>query len=38
MCDVAKHEKYKLEIEEAMVHMMAPTTKHTKFAAYEDPA
>jgi hypothetical protein len=32
---VAKHEKHKLEIEEAMVHIMAPTTKQTKFAAYE---
>jgi hypothetical protein len=33
--DVAKHEKHKLDIEEAMVHIMAPTTKQTKFAAYE---
>jgi hypothetical protein len=38
MCDVVKHEKHKLEIEEAMVHIMAPTTKQTKFAAYEAPA
>jgi hypothetical protein len=38
MCDVAKHEKHKLEIEEAMVHIMAPTTKQTKFDAYEHPA
>jgi hypothetical protein len=38
LCDVAKHEKQKLEILEAMVHIMAPTTKQTKFAAYEAPA
>jgi hypothetical protein len=38
LCDVAKHEKQKLEIREAMVHIMAPTTKQTKFAAYEAPA
>jgi hypothetical protein len=38
MCDVAKHEKHKLESEKAMVHIMAPTTKQTKFAAYEAPA
>jgi hypothetical protein len=35
MCDVVKDEIHKLEIEEAMVHIMAPTTKQTKFAAYE---
>jgi hypothetical protein len=38
LCDVAKHEKQKLEIREAMVHIMAPTTKQSKFAAYEAPA
>jgi hypothetical protein len=38
MCDVAKYEKHKLEIEEAMAHIMAPTTKQTKLAAYEAPA
>jgi acetyl-CoA acetyltransferase len=38
MRDVAKREKHKLEIQEAMVHIMAPTTKHTKFADYEVPA
>jgi hypothetical protein len=37
MCDVAKHGKHKLEIDEAMVHIMAPTTKQMKFAAYEAP-
>jgi hypothetical protein len=35
MCDVAKHERHKLEIEEAMVQITTPTTKQTKFAAYE---
>jgi hypothetical protein len=38
LCDVAKHKKQKLEIREAMVHIMAPTTNQTKFAAYEAPA
>jgi hypothetical protein len=38
LCDVAKHEKQKLEILEAMVHIMAPTTKQSKFAAYEATA
>jgi hypothetical protein len=38
LCDVVKHEKQKLEIREAMVHIMAPATKQTKFAAYEAPA
>jgi hypothetical protein len=38
MCDVAKHEKHKLEIEEAMVHIMAPTTKKTTFADSDAPA
>jgi hypothetical protein len=28
----------KLVVLEAMVHIMAPATKQTKFAAYEDPA
>jgi hypothetical protein len=36
--DVVKHEKQKLEIREAMVHIMALTTKQSKFAAYEAPA
>jgi hypothetical protein len=38
MCDVAKHDKHKLMVPEAMVHIMAPATKQTKFAAYETPA
>jgi hypothetical protein len=38
MFDVAKHEKQKLEIQEAMVHIMTHATKQTKFAAYEYPA
>jgi hypothetical protein len=38
MCDVVKHDKNKLVVPEAMVHNMAPATKHTKFAAYEAPA
>jgi hypothetical protein len=36
-CDVAKHDKHKLVVPEAMVHIMAPATKQTKFAAYEAP-
>jgi hypothetical protein len=38
MCEVAKHDKNKLVVPEAMVHIMAPATKKTKFAAYEAPA
>jgi hypothetical protein len=38
MCDVTKHEKQKLEVQEAMLHIMAPATKKTKFATYEAPA
>jgi hypothetical protein len=38
MCDVAKHDKNKLVVLKAMVHIMAPATKQTKFAAYEAPA
>jgi hypothetical protein len=38
MCDLAKHDKNKLVVLEAMVHIMAPATKQTKFAAYEAPA
>jgi hypothetical protein len=37
MCDVAKHDKNKLVVPEVMVHIMAPATKQTKFAAYEAP-
>jgi hypothetical protein len=38
MCDVAKQDKKKLMVPEAMVHIMVPATKQTKFAAYEAPA
>jgi hypothetical protein len=38
MCDVAKHAKNKLVVPDAMVHIMAPATKQTKFADYEAPA
>jgi hypothetical protein len=38
MCDVVKHDKNKLVVPEAMVHIMAPAIKQTKFAAYEAPA
>jgi hypothetical protein len=38
MCDVAKHDKHKLVVPEAMVHIISSATKHTKFAAYEAPA
>jgi hypothetical protein len=31
MCNMAKHEKEKIEIREAMVHIMAPATKQTIF-------
>jgi hypothetical protein len=35
MCVVAKHDKNKLVVPEDMVHILAPATKQTKFAAYE---
>jgi hypothetical protein len=38
MCDVAKHDKNKLVVPKAMVHIMAPATKQTKFAASEAPS
>jgi hypothetical protein len=38
MCDVAKHDRNKQVVPEAMVHIMAPAIKHTKFAVYEAPA
>jgi hypothetical protein len=37
-CDLTKHEKQKLEFTENMIHIMAQATKHTKFAAYAEPA
>jgi hypothetical protein len=38
MHDVAKHDKNKRVVQEAIVHIMAPATKQTKFAVYEAPA
>jgi hypothetical protein len=38
MCDVAKHDKNKLVVPETIVHIIAPATKQTNFAAYEAPA
>jgi hypothetical protein len=37
LCDVAKHERHKVEVKEPMIHIMTPATKQTKFAAYETP-
>jgi hypothetical protein len=36
-CDVAKHEKQKLEVIENMIHIMAQATKNTKFSVYAEP-
>jgi hypothetical protein len=38
VCDVAKHERQKVEVKESMLLIMTPTTKQIKFAAYETPA
>jgi hypothetical protein len=38
MCDMAKHDTKKMVVPEAMVHIMAPATNQTTFAAYEAPA
>jgi hypothetical protein len=38
MCDVVKHDKHKLVVPKAMLHIMAPATKKNKFAAYEATA
>jgi hypothetical protein len=38
LCDVAKHERRKVEVKEPMIHIMTPARKQTKFAAYETPA
>jgi hypothetical protein len=37
MCDVAKYDKNKLVVLEAMVHTMVPATNQTEFTAYEAP-
>jgi hypothetical protein len=33
LCDVAKHERQKLEVKEPMMYIRTPAAKHTKFAA-----
>jgi hypothetical protein len=38
LCDVAKHERQKLEVKDPMMHIMTPATKQTNVAAYETPA
>jgi hypothetical protein len=38
MCDIVKHERQKLEVREATVHIMIPSTKDTKMVAYGAPA
>jgi hypothetical protein len=38
LCDVAKHERHKVEVKEPMIHITTPATKQTKFAAYETQA
>jgi hypothetical protein len=35
MYDVVKHDNNKVSVPEAMVHIMEPATKQTKFAAYK---
>jgi hypothetical protein len=36
-CDVAKHERQKMNLTQACVHIMAHAMKQTKFAAYRAP-
>jgi hypothetical protein len=38
LCDVTKHEQEKFPVNEEVLHIMAPSTKATKFAAYRDPS
>jgi hypothetical protein len=38
LCDVAKHQRQKVEVKEPMIYIMTPATRQTKFAAYETPA
>jgi hypothetical protein len=38
LCDVAKHEREKFPVNEVVLHIMAPATKATKFAAYREPS
>jgi hypothetical protein len=35
-CDVAKHEKLKLEVPENMIHVMVQAMKHSKCDAYDE--
>jgi hypothetical protein len=35
--DVAKHERQKMNVTQACVHIMVHATKYTKFAAYQSP-
>jgi hypothetical protein len=35
LCDVANHERQKVEVKEPVMHIVTPATKQTKFAAYE---
>jgi hypothetical protein len=35
LCDVATHERQKVEVKEPMIHSMTPGTKQTNFATYE---
>jgi hypothetical protein len=38
LCDVATHERQKVEVKDPMIHIMTPAKNQTKFAAYETPA
>jgi hypothetical protein len=38
LCDVTKHEREKFPVNEAVLQIMAPATKVTKFAASRDPS
>jgi hypothetical protein len=38
LCDVAKHEREKFPVNEAVIQTMAPATNSTEFAAYRDPS
>jgi hypothetical protein len=38
LCDVAKHDREKFPVNQAVLQIMAPATKATKFAAYRDPS
>jgi hypothetical protein len=38
LCDVAKHERENFPVNEAVLQIMAPSTKATKCVAYRDPS